>query len=43
MPVERPPTIAIIGGTGKYIGASGEVETRKDADGTFRYIFKLLK
>jgi hypothetical protein len=43
MPVERPSTIAIIGGTGKYMGSSGEVETRKNADGTFRHIFKLVK
>ncbi|HIG65727.1 MAG TPA: hypothetical protein EYQ43_09305 [Methyloprofundus sp.] len=43
MPVERPSIIAIIGGTGKYMGARGEVETRKNADGTYRHIFKLLK
>jgi len=43
MPVERPSTIAIIGGTGKYIGAMGEVITRKNADGTFRHVLGLLK
>ena len=43
LPVQRPSTIAIIGGTGKYIGASGEVITRKNADGTFRHVFRLLK
>ena len=43
MPVERPSTIAIIGGTGKYIGAMGEVITRKNADGTFRHVLRLLK
>lgn len=43
LPQELPSTIAIIGGTGKYIGARGEVKTSRNADGTFRHVFKLLK
>ena len=38
-----PVTIAVIGGTGKYIGARGEVTTRRNSDGTYRHILKLLK
>ena len=36
-------TIAVIGGTGKYLGANGEVKTTRKADGTYRHVFTLLK
>jgi hypothetical protein len=35
--------IAVIGGTGKYLGARGEVATTRKADGTYRHVFTLLK
>ncbi|MBJ7381315.1 MAG: hypothetical protein JHC66_01895 [Acidimicrobiia bacterium] len=35
--------IAVIGGTGKYIGARGELETNRNDDGTYTYRFTLLK
>jgi hypothetical protein len=36
-------TLAIVGGTGKYLGARGEVTSTRNADGTYTYKFKLLK
>ena len=41
--INKPVTIAIVGGTGKYLGARGEVTTRRNADGTYRHVIKLLK
>lgn len=41
--LSKPVTIAIIGGTGKYLGARGEVTTRRNADGTYQHKVKLLK
>jgi hypothetical protein len=35
--------IAVIGGTGEYLGASGEVRTTRKANGTYRHVFTLLK
>jgi hypothetical protein len=35
--------IAVIGGTGKYIGARGELETNRNDDGTYTSRFTLLK
>ena len=35
--------IAVIGGTGEYIGARGEVKTTRKANGTYRHEFTLLK
>jgi hypothetical protein len=35
--------IAIIGGTGKYLGARGEVTSNRNADGTYTHKFILLK
>jgi len=35
--------IAVIGGTGGYIGARGEVITSRDTDGTYTHRFTLLK
>ena len=39
----RPFVIAIVGGTGRYIGARGEVRTSPRADGTYRHVITLLK
>jgi len=36
-------TLAVVGGTGKYLGARGEVTSTRNADGTYTYKFKLLK
>ncbi|MEI6506624.1 MAG: hypothetical protein WCO90_12220, partial [Planctomycetota bacterium] len=38
-----PQRIAIVGGTGKYLGARGEVTTTRSADGTYRHVLTLLK
>ena len=35
--------IAVIGGTGTYIGARGQVITSRNADGTYTHKFTLLK
>jgi hypothetical protein len=35
-------TIAIIGGTGKYIGVRGELVTLLRADGTYRHKFRFM-
>lgn len=34
---------AILGGTGKYIGARGQLESTRNADGTYTQVFSLLK
>lgn len=39
----RPVVIAIVGGTGDYIGARGEVTTSRRADGTYRHVITLLR
>lgn len=39
----RPVVIAIVGGTGDYIGARGEVTTSRRADGSYRHVITLLK
>jgi hypothetical protein len=41
--VSVPHRIAIVGGTGKYLGARGEVTTTRRADGTYRHVLTLLK
>lgn len=33
---------AVIGGTGAYIGARGQVTTSRNADGTYTHVFELL-
>jgi hypothetical protein len=40
---EVPAHIAIVGGTGKFIGARGEVTTIRRPDGTYRHVLTLLK
>jgi hypothetical protein len=39
----KPVTIAVIGGTGTYIGASGQVTTTRLADGTYRQVIALVR
>ena len=41
--VSVPHRIAIVGGTGKYLGARGEVTTTRRANGTYRHVLTLLK
>lgn len=38
-----PVVIAVIGGTGAYIGASGEVTTTRQADGSYRQVITLVE
>ena len=35
--------IAITGGTGAYLGASGELVTTRNADGTYRQVLRLIR
>ena len=39
----QPAVRAILGGTGKYIGARGQLTTTRNADGTYTQVFTLLK
>ena len=39
-PAGRPP---ILGGTGKYMGARGQVTSTRNADGSYTQVFTLLK
>jgi hypothetical protein len=41
--VQVPHRIAIVGGTGKYLGARGEVTTTRSVEGTYRHVLTLLK
>ena len=41
--VSVPHRIAIVGGTGKYLGARGEVTTTRSTNGTYRHVLTLLK
>lgn len=40
---KRPVVIAIVGGTGDYLGARGEVTTTRRADGSYRHVITLLR
>jgi hypothetical protein len=41
--VNRPVRIAVVGGTGKYIGARGQMVTTRRDDGSYRHVLTLLK
>jgi hypothetical protein len=41
--VNKPVRIAVVGGTGKYIGARGQMVTTRRDDGTYRHVLTLLK
>lgn len=43
MDQNKPVTIAIVGGTGRYLGARGEVKTNRNADGTYRHVLTLVR
>ena len=38
----NPQIRAIIGGTGKYIGARGQISTTRDEDGGYTHLFELV-
>ena len=42
MKTSRPVVRAVVGGTGDYIGARGEVRTEHLPDGTYEHVFTLL-
>jgi hypothetical protein len=39
----NPVSRAILGGTGKYMGVRGELTSTRNADGTYKQEFTLLK
>lgn len=39
----KPALRAILGGTGKYMGARGQLTTTRNADGTYTQVFTLMK
>jgi hypothetical protein len=41
--VGKRVVIAITGGTGAYMGASGELRTTRNADGTYRQVLRLIR
>ena len=43
MTVDTPQVRAVIGGTGEYIGATGQVTTTRNADGSYEHVFELLQ
>jgi hypothetical protein len=38
----EPFVIAVVGGTGKYLGVTGEVQTKRLDDGTYEHIFTFV-
>lgn len=42
MNANHPQARAVIGGTGKYLGARGQVTTTRNEDGTYEHAFKLI-
>ena len=42
MAVDAPQLRAVVGGTGDYIGATGQVTTTRNADGSYEHLFELL-
>ena len=39
----QPVVRAVLGGTGKYMGARGQVASTRNADGSYKQVFTLLK
>ena len=39
----QPVVRAILGGTGKYMGARGQLTSTRNADGSYAQVFTLLK
>ncbi|MCP4382221.1 MAG: dirigent protein, partial [Hyphomicrobiales bacterium] len=42
MDADRPQIRAVVGGTGRFLGARGQVTTTRNADGTYEHVFELL-
>jgi hypothetical protein len=42
MNANHPQVRAVIGGTGKYLGARGQVTTTRNEDGTYDHAFKMI-
>src|SRR5438270_13652894 len=40
---DKPRARAILGGTGKYMGVRGQLSSMRNADGSYRQVFTLLK
>ena len=40
--MSQPEVRAVVGGTGAYIGARGEVTTTRNADGSYTHVIRLL-
>ena len=40
---DKPRARAILGGTGKYMGVRGQLRSTRNADGSYRQVFTLLK
>lgn len=43
MSVNTPQVRAVIGGTGEYIGTSGQVTTTRNEDGSYEHIIELVR
>ncbi len=43
MSVNTPQVRAVIGGTGEYIGASGQVTTTRNEDGSYDHVIELVR
>jgi hypothetical protein len=43
MQLNKPSTIAIVGGTGKFIGAGGQVTTTRMPDGRYKHLIELVR
>ena len=43
MSADAPQLRAVLGGTGTYVAAAGEVETVRNADGSYSHRFTLYK
>jgi len=42
MTADQPQVRVVVGGTGKYLGARGQVSTTRNSDGTYEHRFELL-
>jgi hypothetical protein len=40
---DKPRARAVLGGTGKYMGARGQLMSTRNADGSYTQVFTLLK
>ena len=42
MSVDAPQVRAVIGGTGTYMGARGQITTTRNTDGSYEHMFELM-